>query len=123
MTHKRVVAVVISMWMLSIIGPFLIFFVPLDIYSRIMVVLGVLGVILTTTVFVRIYFAVRRHKNQIQVLQVRQVTQTDQVANISSLIKSAVGIFYVYFVFLVCYLPYLIILVAIRMNGPSIVTL
>ena len=50
-------------------------FVPLDIYSRIMVVLGVLGVILTTTVFVRIYFAVRRHKNQIQVLQVRQVTQ------------------------------------------------
>ena len=121
MTHERVVAVVISMWMLSIIGPFLIFFVPLDIYSRIMVVLGVLGVILTTTVFARIYFAVRRHKNQIQVLQVRQVTQTDQVANISSLIKSAVGIFYVYFVFLVCYLPYLIILVAIRMNGPSIV--
>ena len=43
------------------------------------------------------------------------------MANISSLIKSAVGIFYVYFVFLVCYLPYLIILVAIRMNGPSIV--
>jgi len=119
-THKVVVAVVISIWVLSIIGPFSIFFVPLDIYSRIMVILGISGVILTTMVYVRIYLAVRRHKNQIQVLQVRQVAQTDQVANISSLIKSAVGIFYVYFVFLVCYLPYLIILVAIKINGPSI---
>ena len=73
-----------------------------------MAVLGAVGIILVTMVCIRIYLAVRRHKNQIQVLQVQQVVQTDKVANLSSFIKFAVGIFYGYFVSLVCHLFYLI---------------
>ena len=98
-----------------------IFSVPLDIYSHIMAILGVVCIILVTVVYIRIYLAVRQHKNPIQVLQVQQLAHGDQLANLSSLIKSTVGIFYVYFVFLLCYLPYLISLVATKMNGPSIV--
>ena len=86
-----------------------------------MAVLGAVGIILVTMVCIRIYLAVRRHKNQIQVLQVQQVAQADEVANFSSLAKSAVGIFYVYLVFLVCYLPYFIVSVSIETKGPSII--
>jgi len=55
--------------------------------------------------YFQIYFAVRRHRNQIQALQVQQVAQIGQIANAAMLRKSAVGVFYVYLVFLLCYLP------------------
>ena len=118
-THKRVVSVVISIWVISAFLAFSIFAVSRHLYSYIMVILVVVGVILLTIVYIRIYLVLRKHKNQIQVLQVQQVAHADQLANLSSLIKSTVGIFYVYVVFLVCYLPYLISLVAKKMNGPS----
>ena len=115
-THKRVIVVVISIWLMSAFHPFLMFVIPLDIYSLIILIVGTVVLILTTMIYIRIYLAVRRHKNQIQALQVQQVTPADEV-NFSSLIKSAVGIFYVYLLFLVCYSPYLISLLAKRMNG------
>ena len=120
-THKRVVSVVISIWVLSVFGSFLMFWVPLDIFSLIILFIGIIGIIVTTIAYIRIYFSVRRHKNQIQVLQVQQVAQAGEVAIFSSLAKSTVGIFYVYLVFLVCYLPYSLVLVAIEMKGPNVV--
>ena len=121
-THKRVVAVVISIWVLSVFGSSLMFWeVPLDIFSLIILIIGIIAVILTTMAYIRIYLAVRRHKNQIQALQVQQVAQAGEVAIFSSLAKSAVGIFYVYLLFLVCYLPYFLVLVAIEMKGPNVV--
>ena len=113
-THKRVVAVVISIWAFSVFVSFLLSWVPLDTYSLIMAFSATVGLVITTMIYLRIYFAVKQHKNQIQVRQVQQI------AIFARLTKSAVGIFYVYLVFLVCYLPYLICLVA-QMNGPSIV--
>ena len=121
-TRERVVAVVISIWVSSVFVSFSMFFVPLDTFFPIVLIIGVAGLILTTMAYIRIYLAVRRHKNQIQVLQVQQVAEVDEVANFSSLAKSAVGIFYVYLVFLVCYLPYFIVLISIETNGPSIVS-
>ena len=117
-THKCVVAVVISIWVLSIFIPFLMFSVPSDAYSLINGVTGVIGFILITIVYNRIYLTVRRHKNQIQVLQVQQITQTGEVADFASLIKSAVGTFYVCLVFLLCYIPYVVSVVATEMKGP-----
>ena len=117
-THKRVVAVVILIWLLSAFLSLTVFWIPLDMFSYIMAILLVLGAILVTMAYVRIYLVVRQHKNRIQFLQ---VARADNVANFSSLVKSSVGIFYVCFVFLVCYMPYLIYLVAIKMNGPNIV--
>ena len=114
-THKCVVAVVISIWVLSIFIPFLMFSVPSDAYSLINGVTGVIGFILITIVYNRIYLTVRRHKNQIQVLQVQQITQTGEVADFASLIKSAVGTFYVCLVILLCYIPYVVSVVATEM--------
>ena len=104
-THKRFVAVGILMWILSLILSLMSFWVPLDIISLFQGIIIVVGLILTTLVYIRIHLVVRRHKNQIQVLQIQQVAQTGEMASFASLVKSAVGIFYVCLVFLACYLP------------------
>ena len=120
-THKRVVGVVISIWLLSACQPFLMLSIPVNIYKLILLIGGTVGLMITTMVYIRMYSVIRRHKNQIQALQVQQEAQADEEANFASLIKSAVGIFYVYLVFLVCYIPYFISLGAREMNGPSAV--
>ena len=84
--------------------------------------LGITAIVLfllTMVVNIKIYVAVRRHKNHMKALQVRKVTQTDETTNFASIIKTAVGVFYVYLVFLFCYLPYIISLAAITIIGPS----
>ena len=112
-THKRVLAVVISIWVLSVFDSFSMFWVSRYIYSLIIAIIGIIGLILTTMVYIRIYLAVRRHKNQIQVQHVQQIAQT-------SLINSAIGIFYVYLVFLFCCLPYFVSLAAFKIYGPNV---
>ena len=119
-THNRVVAAVVSIWALSVFLSFLTFWVQNDIFSLIKTITGVVGVLLTTMIYIRIYLTARSHKNQIQALQVQQEALTEEETIFSSLIKSAAGIFYVYLVFLICYLPYSITLAAFKINGPSI---
>ena len=119
-THNRVVAAVVSIWALSVFLSFLTFWVQNDIFSLIKTITGVVGVLLTTMIYIRIYLTARSYKNQIQALQVQQEALTEEETNFSSLIKSAAGIFYVYLVFLICYLPYSITLAAFKINGPSI---
>ena len=116
-THKRVVAVVISIWVISIFRSLMALWVSDRNLNLISVASGVVGLCLTTVVYIRIYLAVRRHKNQIQVLQVLQV---DEMANFATVIKSAISVFYVYLVYLVCYFPFLITAVMFEVYGPSI---
>ena len=71
-THKRVVAVVISNWVLSAFLSLLMLWVPFDVKGLIIYILGFVFVFVTTLVYIRIYLAVRRHKNQIQALQVNK---------------------------------------------------
>ena len=120
-THKRVVVILILTWGLSVFVSLLTLWVPPDINSTMTTAGGSVGLLLTKMVYIRIYLAVRRHKNQIQALQVQHVAQTDEMANFVSLIKSTVGIFYVYIMFLICYVPFFICLAAIRSaSDPSI---
>ena len=100
-THKRVVAVVMSIWLFSVFVSFLLLLVPLDIYSLVVLIIVVFGLVLSIVIYSRIYLAVRRQRNQMQALQVQHVdvTATGETTNFSSLIKSAVGIFYLYLVF------------------------
>ena len=60
---------------------------------------GGLYLLLTTVAYIRIYFDVRLHKNQIQAQQVQDVAESGEVANFAGLIKSAVGLLYVSRVF------------------------
>jgi len=99
-THKRVVVVVISIWQLSVFLPLTLLWISIEIYSLIRLFLGVIGLLLTTVVYIKIYFAARRHKNQIQALQVQGEAENGDMANFASLIKSVVGVFYVSLVFL-----------------------
>ena len=121
-THKRVVAVVISIWLFSVIFSMIVCWLLPDVYSRLATFPGIFGLVLTTLVYIRIYLTARRHKNQVQVLQVQGVGESSEMASFASLVKFAVGAFYVYIyiVFLICYLPMLISLIATEMNGPSI---
>ena len=105
-THRRVVAVVTLIWLLgAILSP--LWFWNQTICSTVVGIIPSVCLILAAFFCCKIYLAVRRHKNQIQVLQVQQVSQSDEVmTNTARQIKSAVGTFYVYLVFLVCSLPY-----------------
>ena len=119
LTHKRVVAVVISIWVLSTFLSLTMLWTPSSTPTLFLCLL-VVGLLLTTMVYIKIYLAARRHKNQMQVLQLQQVTQAREIANFASLMKSAVGIFYVYLVFLICYLPYLICSAVFEIAGSNI---
>ena len=119
-THNRVVAVVISIWVISVFLSLLTLWVPSDVKGLIIYIFGSFFVLVTTIIYIRIYFAVRYHKNQIQALQVQQLSQTNEMSNFACLIKFSVGIFCVYIVFLVCYLPHFIFLATTEISGPSI---
>ena len=119
-THKRVVAVVISNWALSVFLPLTMFWIPMNIFILIFSFVGVLGLLVTTVVYIRIYVTVKTHKNQIQAQQVQERVENGEIANFASLIKYALGILYVYFAFLICYLPLFICLVVLRINDLTI---
>ena len=113
-THKRVVAVILTVWLYSAFLSSTALWLPPNIRSLFTSIGTVVGLLFTTLVHTRIYLVVRRHKRQIQVQQVQNV------ANFASLIKSAVATFYVFLVFLACYLPIFICLTAIAIHGPNI---
>ena len=120
-THKRVVAVVISIWVLGAFLSLMSLWVPPNIVSSITFILLALGFVLTTMAYIRIYLAVRHQKIQIQSLQVQQGLNTGEIATLASHIKSAVGVFYVYLLYFICYLPSFVLLVALTVRiAPSI---
>ena len=104
-THKRVVAVVITVWVLSASISILrgLFHDPFIMPAVIIVVC----VITTGLLYCKIYAAMRHHTNQMQaqVQQVQQATQNEDMANAARLKKSSLATFYIYLVYLACYLP------------------
>ena len=112
MTHKRVVAVVISIWILSLLFAPLIFYLnSITPFHMVMAIIFGFCFIITGIIYSRMHFTACHHANQIQVLQV-QVTQISQIESAARKRKSAISMFYVYLVFLVCYLPQYCVTVA-----------
>ena len=112
-THKRVVAVVVSVWVFNVIISLTTFWLTTEITSVVLSSFGVTCVIATTTVYWRIYLALKSHKNKMETSQlqgIREVSQHGNMANFASIRKSATGVFYVYLVFLACYLPHFVLL-------------
>ena len=104
-TQKRVVAVVISNWILSAILMLLSIWIP-NVATIILVPVESVCYLTTAFFYFKIYLAVRHHSNQIHVLQA-QLAQNNEgdMTNTARERKAAVGTFYVYLVFLICYLP------------------
>ena len=116
-TYKRVLAVVVSIWILSAILA-LIFSLRPQIEFFISVPMESVCYLATASFYLKIYLLVRRQKTQIltQRIQVTQ-EQTDNEANGAKLRKSATGTFYLYLVFVACYVPRLCIMTIIKRAG------
>ena len=119
-THRRVVIVVIVIWVYNAFLSLMILWGPLGTLDVVGMINFAFSFIITLVVYIRIYLTMRRHKNHIQSMQIRNEAQSEEIKNFTVLIKSTVGIFYVYLVFLICYLPYLICKTVLQIYGPSI---
>ena len=110
-THQRVVAAVISIWVISTLISLLTLFLPKQIRYVSFVIIES-ACIITATNFNcgKLYLTIRRHINQIQVPQVAQNDQGDSVQRKRT---SAMASLYVYLVFIACYLPDICVLITI----------
>ena len=104
-TQKRVVAVVISIWIISAIPMLLSIWIP-NVATIILVPVESVCYLTMALFYFKVYLAVRQHNNQIHVLQA-QLAQNNEgdMTNAARERKAAVGTLYVYLVFLICYLP------------------
>ena len=106
-THKRVVAVVISIWVFSTILSLIRSWIPVNIIYVVFGIIYFACALTTTLLSFKTYSAARGQINQIQVMEltVQQVTQNGEMANVERLRKFAKAAIYVCLVFMVCYFP------------------
>ena len=117
-THKRVAAVVVSIWVISALILLIRIFIPKNITNVSVVIIDAVCIITATSLSVKLYLTLRRHINQ---TQIPQVAQNDQGESVQRKRKSAMASLYVYLVFIVCYLPDDCVLIIIANNSePSI---
>lgn len=77
-TYMRVLAVTIGTWVLSAVTCLISLWVSLATRALLLSIIIIVGLLLTAVVYVRIYFAVRRHKNQMQPGPSRKTNNTDR---------------------------------------------
>ena len=116
-TYRRVVIVVIGIWVYSVFVSLMILWGLLSTRDLVGTINIAFSFIITLVAYIRIYLIVRGHKNQIR--SIRNEAHSKEI-NFSVLIKSTVGTFYVYLVFLMCYLPYFICIAVIQIYSSSI---
>ena len=109
-THKRVIAVVISIWVisafLSLVFPAArLEWIPKKVPEIMFVAICAVCFITTGFLHYKIYASVRHHTGHIQALQVQEEAQNREMTNAVRLRKTALATFYIYFLFLACYVP------------------
>ena len=117
-THNRVAAVVVSIWVTSALISLIRLFIPKNIMYVSFVIINSACIITATSLSVKLYLTLRRHINK---FQVQQVAQNDQVESVQRKKKSAMASLYMYLVFIVCYLPDICVLIIIAsISEPTI---
>ena len=101
-TPVRVIIVLVSLWLTSCVSAFLHIFLVKGI-SMATAVISVIGYVLTTVAYLRIYKVVKYHQNQIYT----QNLQNAQAREAHKQRKSAYNSLFVSVVFLACHLPFL----------------
>ena len=109
-THKRVIAVVISIWVisafLSLVFPAArLDWIPKKVPGIMFAAIDAVCFITTGFLHYKIYASVRHHTGHIQALQVQEEAQNREMKNAVRLRKTALATFYIYFLFLACYVP------------------
>ena len=122
-SYKRVLSVVISIWILSAILA-LIFSQRGKFDFYISVPIESVCYLATALCYLKIYLILRHHKTEI-LTQRTQVTQEqiENEANAAKLKKSATSTFYLYLVFVACYVPRMCIMSIISSAGESTASL
>ena len=121
-THKRVIAVVISVWVLCLcISSFVLNRILENVLDIIHATVGAVCLTTTGLIYCKVYSIVRHHTNQIHALQLQPVgqNQNGELANAARLKKTALATFYVYVVFVVCFLPFICVKAAYQDYGES----
>ena len=101
-TPTRVTIVLVSLWLTSCVSPFLFIFLPKGI-EMLAAVISVIGYVLTTLAYVRIYKVIR-YQNQIYSQNQLQNAETREAHKQRN---SAYNSLFVSVAFLACYLPFL----------------
>ena len=114
-TPSRVTVVLVSLWLTSVF-PFLFIFLPKGIEMTAGVI-SVIGYVLTTVAYIRLYKVVRYHQNQIYSQNQLQNAQTREAHRQR---KSAYNSLFVSVVFLACYFPFLPCTILYLTNTPEI---
>ena len=109
-THKRVIAVVISIWVISAFLSLLfpaarLDWIPKKVLKIMFAAIEAVCFITTGLLHYKIYASVRHHTGHIQSLQVQEEAQNREMKNAVRLRKTALATFYIYFLFLACYVP------------------
>ena len=118
-THKRVVAVVVSVWVVSAFFPMVRLLIPRNIMYAVFCINESACIIAATFFSVRIYLSVRRHLNERQVLQRQQASQTGRTINTERLRKFSIMAVHVCLILMVCYLPMTVVLVYVVTSGSN----
>ena len=110
-THKRVIAVVISIWVisafLSLVFPAArLEWIPNRVRGIMFAAIDAVCFITTGLLHYKIYASVRHHTGHIQSLQVQDEAQNREMKNALGMRKTALATFYIYFLFLACYVPF-----------------
>ena len=122
-THRRVVTVVITIWLFSaLISPCSVFLLATSTTFAFFVTVVSIFFLTTTLLYYKIYLTIRRHKEQIQ-SQMQQLTENNEPANSTRITKSANSTFCINLLFWICYLPHLFVSTARRINGDQNVTI
>ena len=100
-TPVRVTIVLVSLWLTSCVSAFL--YICLLKGFPLSAVISVIGYVLTTVAYLRIYKVVKYHQNQIYT----QNLQNAQAREAHKQRKSAYNSLFVFVVFVACYLPFL----------------
>ena len=121
-TYKRIVALVITIWVLSSALSILALNKNLEkVLSFGIGIIGSVCLIIAGALCCKMHAVVRRHRNEINsALQVQQVAQNGKLASDARLKKTALATFYMYIVFLGCYVPYFCVRAAFRISGESV---
>ena len=121
-TYKRIVALVISIWVLSSALSLLTLKGNLEkVLSSVIGIIGSVCLIIAGTLCCKMHAVVRRHRREINcALKVQQLAQNGKLASDARMKKTALATFYMYIVFLGCYVPYFSVRAAFRIPGESV---
>ena len=121
-TQKRVVAVVISIWVFSAILSLIRLWIPVNIIYVLFGILEFVSALTVTILSFKTYSTARGQIIQIQVMEltVQQVAQNGEMATVERLRKFAMAAIYVSLVFVVCYLPNMCILWTIAITSQPV---